>query len=252
MNSPAPFLRLSGIAKSFGGVTALAGVDFELAAGEIVGLIGDNGAGKSTLVKILSGVYAPDAGSLTLDGKPVDFRSYDVRRARALGIEAVHQDRCLGEKQPLWRNLFVGRHRAGRLGFIDIAREKTEAMTVLRDLVGLSGNGLSPEARVAGLSGGERQGLAIGRAMHFHARVVILDEPTTALSLREVERVLSFIADLKAQRRAAVFVSHTLSHVHAVADRFVILERGRVAAMRVKDNVDLSGLCSLVQAPGAA
>lgn len=252
MTARDPFLRLTGIAKSFGKVAALAGVDFALSAGEIVGLIGDNGAGKSTLVKILSGVHAPDAGSMSLDGRAIDFRRYDVRRARSLGIEAVHQDRCLCEKQPLWRNLFVGRHRAGRLGFIDVSREKAEAMEVLTGLVGLSGNGLSPEARIAGLSGGERQGLAIGRAMHFHARVVILDEPTTALSVREVARVLTFIADLKRQGRTAVFVSHTLSHVHAVADRFVLIERGRVAAMRDKTEIDLPGLMDLVQHPHEA
>jgi len=243
-------LRLKQVTNAFGPVQSLSGVDLEVRPAEVLGLVGDNGAGKSTLVKIIAGVLRPDGGHLEWAGRPIDPARHDVAGARALGIETVHQDRAIGEKQPLWRNVFAGRHLANKWGFIRVGQEKRLSLRVLNELVGLAGAGLAPEARAGVLSGGERQGLAIGRAMHFQARLIILDEPTTALSLREVERVMGFVGRLKAEGRACIYVSHTMAHVHAAADRFVVMNRGRIAAVGDKSDTGLDRLCELVQCGG--
>lgn len=219
-------VEMKGIGKSFGSVEALRQVDFQLNPGEVVALLGDNGAGKSTLIKILSGFHSADRGSMTVKGREIDFKAYDVTVARSLGVETVYQERSLGERQPLWRNVFIGRHRLNRWGLIDVKREKMETMELLSSVLGLRGAGLSPEASVETLSGGERQGLAIGRAMHFGADIIVLDEPTTALALSEVEKVLSFIGSIREDGRSCIVISHDLGHVYKVADRFVIMDRG--------------------------
>ncbi|VFQ44619.1 ATP-binding cassette domain-containing protein [Desulfoluna butyratoxydans] len=224
----APLIELSGITKSYGHVDALNGVDLTLHDNEIIGLIGDNGAGKSTLIKILSGVETFDKGTMRIGGAAVDPGRHTVKTARDMGIETVFQDKSLGESQPIWRNFFMGRHRTNPLGMIRVAHEKKEAMKVLTKIIGLKGAGLSADAPVSVLSGGERQGLAIGRAMYFNARVVILDEPTTALAVKEVDKVLGFAKALKTEGKSGIFVSHNLHHVHDVVDRFLFLQRGRV------------------------
>ena len=238
----APLLELRGAGKRFGSVVALEDADFTLRPGEAAGLVGDNGAGKSTLVKILSGVLRPDGGVFRVRGRDVDLRRWNVAAARRLGIETVHQERALGECQPLWRNVFVGRHKKNRFGFIDAAFEKRETEKVLKEFLGLRGHGVSAEAEVSALSGGERQGLAIGRAMYFNADVVILDEPTTALSLGEVDKVLRFVRDVKDAGKSAVFISHNMRHVHAVCDRFTVLDRGRVTHELAGDEVSVDAL----------
>lgn len=237
LNTPSPnVLELAGVSKKFGAVVALEDVAFHLGANEIVGLVGDNGAGKSTLVKILSGDIRPDTGELAVGGRPVDLRRYSVKAARRLGVETVYQERALAEKQPLWRNVFVGRHRKNRLGFINVAFEKQETEKILKEFLNLRGHGVSADAEVSSLSGGERQGLAIGRAMYFDAAACILDEPTTALSLGEVDKVLQFIRSIKQAGKSAVLVSHNMRHVHAMCDRFVVMDRGRVThELRKKD-----------------
>ena len=219
-------LELRNIRKSFGTVVALDGVDFSLYPGEVVALLGDNGAGKSTLVKILSGVQQADSGTMCIKGVPVDLRQHTVARARQLGVETVHQGSSLAEKQPLWRNVFIGRHITNRLGFINVAREKSETLDILNGRLGLRGVGIHADAEVKVLSGGERQGLAIGRAMHFQSDIVILDEPTTALSLKEVDKVLDFIGQLKAAGKSCIFISHNVRHAHLASDRFILLDRG--------------------------
>ena len=238
----APLLRLRGVSKAFNGLSALRDIDLDLFPGEIIGLVGDNGAGKSTLIKVLSGVHAPDAGRLEIDGRRVDFRTYNVRKARAMGIETVFQDRSLGEKQPLWRNIFVGRPITNRLGFIRVQEEKQAAMSVLRRHLGLQGSGLNPDATVRHLSGGERQGLAIGRAMHFDARIVILDEPTTALALNEVEKVLAFINRVIQQGKGCIYISHNMGHVYRVARRIVLMDRGKIVEELFRDHISLEEL----------
>ncbi|RJQ51582.1 MAG: sugar ABC transporter ATP-binding protein [Desulfobacteraceae bacterium] len=242
MNGLSPLLSLREISKSFNGVTALKSVSLDLFPGEILGLVGDNGAGKSTLVKVVSGVHAPDTGHLTVGGQRVDFKSYDARRARRLGIETVFQDRSLGEKQPLWRNIFVGRPITNRLGFIRVREQKRVTLEILNRHVGLRGAGISADAPVRHLSGGERQGMVIGRAMYFDARIIILDEPTTALSLKEVETVLSFFDAIAGRDKACIYISHNLSHVYRLSHRIVLMDRGKVAGEYHKNDLSLDEL----------
>lgn len=227
-------LEMRDIRKSFGNVHALRGVDFSLDRGEITALLGDNGAGKSTLIKIISGLYAPTSGSVEINGERV--KRFSVAHARSLGVEAVYQDRALGVSQPLWRNLFAGRHIKTRFGLIDAKREREAAAEIISRL-GLSGAGISPETPAGLLSGGERQGLAIGRAMYFKAGVVILDEPTTALAVSEAEKVLDFMRLLKSEGRSVVVITHTIEHAYRVADRFVILSHGKVFGEWGKDEL---------------
>jgi len=221
-----PLLELCDIRKSFGSVSALVGIDFALYPGEVVALLGDNGAGKSTLVKILSGVQRADSGTMTIKGFAVDISRHSVAAARRLGVETVHQGSSLGEKQPLWRNIFIGRHHTNSFGFIDVGREKAETLAILNGRLGLRGFGIDADAEVKVLSGGERQGLAIGRAMHFQSDIVILDEPTTALSLKEVNKVLDFIGQIKQAGKSCIFISHNMRHAYMAADRFFLMDRG--------------------------
>lgn len=224
-------VSMRGITKSFGPISALKGIDLDLRKGEVLALLGDNGAGKSTLVKILSGLHVADSGTMVIGEKPVDWKKHSVAEARRLGVETVYQERSLGERQPLWRNVFVGRHLKNAMGLIDVRREKEETMKLLADVIGLKGVGMHPEARVATLSGGERQGLAIARAMYFDAAIIVLDEPTTALGVGEAEKVLSFVERLRDEGRSCLFVSHELHHVHRIADRFALMEQGQIATI---------------------
>jgi simple sugar transport system ATP-binding protein len=230
---PAPFthiIRMQGVAKYFGAVRALSNIDLAIGRNEIVGLIGDNGAGKSTLIKVMTGVLKPSSGRLFIRDRELDLADYSVRMAHELSIETVYQDKSLGEKQPLWRNFFVGRQITNRFGFIDVKKEKTVAAEMLLKSIGLRGTGITVDSTVKELSGGERQGIAIGRAMHFNADLIVLDEPTVALAVREVRRVLDFVRRIKDSGRACVYIEHNLAHVHEVADRLVVLDRGEIVA----------------------
>lgn len=228
---------MRGIYKTFGAVIALDGVDFEIGMNEIVGLIGDNGAGKSTLIKILSGVYPPTKGDIYIKGQKIDPRRYSVKEAHKLGIETVFQEQALGVKQSIWRNLFLGREPTNNLGFIKIDLAKRETDRMMKDFLGFRGGGVSTDSTVRTLSGGERQGVAIGRAMYFKADLIILDEPTRALSVKEVNKVLNFIHQLKDQGKSCVYISHTIANIYSVSDRFVILDRGRVVARYRRDEI---------------
>jgi simple sugar transport system ATP-binding protein len=237
-------VRLEKVDMTFGRVQALSQIDFVVGRNEIVGLVGDNGAGKSTLIKIVSGVLRPTAGKVWVRDRQLALDDYSVRRAHDLRIETVHQGLSLGEKQPLWRNLFVGRQIVGRFGFIDVAKEKEIANQLLRHAIGFRGQGITAESTVSDLSGGERQGIAIARAMHFQADLIVLDEPTTALAVNEVRKVLAFIEGVKAGGRAGIYIEHNLAHVHAVADRLVILDRGKVVGEFAKGEISLPELTS--------
>ncbi|MCG8617514.1 MAG: ATP-binding cassette domain-containing protein, partial [Desulfobacterales bacterium] len=218
-------------------------ISLSLYPGEVLGLLGDNGAGKSTLMKIISGVIPADAGQISIRGTALDIRKFSVAGARESGIESVHQDRALGEKQPIWRNLFLGRHlTCPPFGFIRRNRERKETMALLKDLLGFSGAGISPDAPVSILSGGERQGLAIGRAIYFDAEIVLLDEPCTALALAEVKKVQQFIRSLKDDNRSAILISHNISQVYEVSDRFICLNRGRTAGSFSKEDTNMPTL----------
>ena len=223
-------IRMERVAKYFGAVRALSNVDLAIGRNEIVGLIGDNGAGKSTLIKVMTGVLKPSSGRLFIRDRELDLADYSVRMAHELSIETVYQDKSLGEKQPLWRNFFVGRQITNRFGFIDVKKEKAVAAEMLLKSIGLRGTGITVDSTVKELSGGERQGIAIGRAMHFNADLIVLDEPTVALAVREVRRVLDFVRRIKDAGRACVYIEHNLAHVHEVADRLVVLDRGEIVA----------------------
>ncbi len=175
---------------------------------EIVGLIGDNGAGKSTLIKVMTGVLPPTSGRIFIRDEEVDLSDYSVRMAHSLSIETVYQDKSLAEKQPLWRNFFVGRQITNRFGFIDVKREKKIAEDILLNEIGFRGVGITVDSTINNLSGGERQGIAIGRAMHYNADLIILDEPTAALGVAEVRKVVDFVKRIKASGRACVYIEH--------------------------------------------
>jgi simple sugar transport system ATP-binding protein len=223
-------VRLEGVQKYFGAVQALRDINLSIGRNEIVGLIGDNGAGKSTIIKVMTGVIPPTAGRIFVRDQPVDLSDYSVRRAHNLSIETVYQDKSLAEKQPLWRNFFVGRQIANRFGFIDIKREKEIANEILIDVIGFRGVGITVDSTIGNLSGGERQGIAIGRAMHYDADLIVLDEPTAALGVAEVRKVIDFVRKIKQSGRACIYIEHNLAHVHEVADRLIVLDRGAIVS----------------------
>ena len=220
-------IQMKNIHKSFGGVVALDGVDFELGDNEVVGLVGDNGAGKSTLIKILSGVFPPDEGEIFIRERKVE-RGYSVRKAHKLRIETVHQERALGEMQSMWRNIFAGRQITNRLGFIKIDKAKEETRKIMTEMMRFTGGGVSPDSTVGTLSGGEKQGVTIGRALYFNADLIILDEPTMALSIQETAKVLDFVRAIKREGKSAIYISHNIYLLYPVCERFVLLDRGKV------------------------
>jgi len=233
-------VRMVNIHKFFGEVAALRGENFEIGYNEVVGLIGDNGAGKSTLIKILTGVHAPDKGEVYFKGKKITYHS--VEKARELGIETVYQERALGEQQTLWRNIFMGREMTNRLGFLQVKKARKETEKILKEVIGFTAAGLTPDSVVKGLSGGEKQGVAIARALHFKAELIILDEPTMALSLSEAKKVLNFVKEVKEHGKSCIFITHNIYHVYPAADRFVVLDRGRTVGEFEKKDISLEEL----------
>jgi simple sugar transport system ATP-binding protein len=238
-------VRMENISKTFGEVTALRSVDFEVGTNEIVGLLGDNGAGKSTLVKILTGYHQPDPGGrIYWKGKKLDRLS--VAKARGLGIEVVYQERALADLQSLWRNIFMGREIADRWGVLDLAAMRNETQNLMTTAMGFTSAAITPESVVGAFSGGERQGVAITRALHFQAELIILDEPTMGLSVTETRKCLEFVTGIKGAGKSAIFIDHNIFHVHPVADRIVVLDRGAVAAQFMKDQISLDGLIEML------
>jgi len=235
-------LRMVNIEKYFGLVCALKNINFDVGRNEIVGLIGDNGAGKSTMVKILTGVFPPTSGELYVAGQKVDLHSYNVKQAHAHGVETVYQDRSLGEKQVLWRNFFIGREITLPFGFLNVKKEKEIANEIMVNTIGFRGKGITVDSSVKLLSGGERQGVAIGRAMHFEADLIILDEPTAALSLKEVRKVINFVHKIKEGNKACIYISHDIQDVYEISDRFVIMDRVSIVASILKKDITLKDL----------
>jgi simple sugar transport system ATP-binding protein len=240
---PAPALvELDDVSKYYGNIRALEGVSLVVHAGEITCVLGDNGAGKSTLVKILTGVFPPTSGELYIAERKVDTASYSVRAAHDLGIETVYQDKSLGEKQALWRNFFIGRELTYPLGFLKVREQKRIANDIMVNTIGFRGRGIGVDSRASKLSGGERQGVAIGRAMHFEANLIILDEPTVALSLKEVRKVIDFVHKIRDAGKACIYISHNIPDVYEVADRFVVIDRGEIVAGIEKAKIALKEL----------
>lgn len=223
-----PILEMSSIKKRFGALEVLSGVDLRLERGQVLALLGDNGAGKSTLMKILAGALAPDSGEIRLEGQPVSY--HNPGEARALGIEMVYQDLALCDSLDAAHNLFLGREplrRLAGLNLVDRPRMYADARDILD---GLHIVVRSLRLPIRFLSGGQRQSIAIGRAVSFHPKILILDEPTAALAVREVEKVLELIRRLSAQGVSVVLITHRLQDVFRVCDRIAILYEGRVAA----------------------
>ena len=232
-----PVIELKNISKTFGEVRSLAGVDFKVYRGEIVGLLGDNGAGKSTLVKTIMGYHRPDpGGEIWFHGKRI--HDWSVAAARKLGIETVYQERALCEKQPIWRNMFMGREPRTCWGLLDVKKMRAESARLMSEHMGFTSSAVHPDNAVATMSGGEKQGVAITRALYFDAELVVLDEPTMGLSLSETKKTLDFVSNIKRAGKSAVFIDHNIFHVYPVVDRLYVLDRGRVAG--VYDKMDIS------------
>jgi simple sugar transport system ATP-binding protein len=227
-------IELRDIKKSYGSVYALGGVSLSVNVGEVVGLIGDNGAGKSTLIKVLAGVVSPTSGEIYVRGKQVS--GWNAARSREAGIETVFQDRALAVQQSIVRNIFMGRELSGSLGFLRIGEEIREAGRLMRE-IGFTSKVFTPHSIVGQLSGGERQGVAIARAIYKDADLIVLDEPTTALSLTETAKVFHFVRQVRDSGRSILFIGHNIHHVFDIADRFVVLDRGRVALETSKAEV---------------
>jgi simple sugar transport system ATP-binding protein len=233
-------VELRNVSKTFGEVQALQNVDFILGENEVVGLLGDNGAGKSTLIKIITGYYRPDEGEMYLNGQKVE--DLTVPNARKMGIETVYQERALAELQSLWRNIFLGRELKNRAGFLKIKEMKQETHRLMVQSMGFTSAAINPDSPIRTFSGGEKQGVAIVRALYFDAEIIILDEPTMGLSLKETRKLLDFVRGIKEAGKAAVFIDHNIFHVYSVADRVVVIDRGKVAGEFVTKEISLDDL----------
>ena len=227
----APLIETRGLHKWYSGVHALKNVNFKLFKGEIVGLVGDNGAGKTTLIKLLSGVHAPDAGDILIEGRKVDITT--PKQAMKLGIETIYQTNSMVPTMSIARNLFIGREplRASifGFGFMDHGRMRRDSVKAIADV---DLHLRSPDALVGELSGGQQQGVAIARAMYFKSKVLILDEPTNQLSVKETNKVIGFVKALKSQGVTGIFISHNMHHVFQSCDRVVAMARGEIVFNR--------------------
>lgn len=228
-----PLIRMRGITKAFGAVQALRGADLSLWPGEVLGLVGDNAAGKSTLMKVLTGVHRPDGGEILFEGRPVAFHS--PRDSRALGIEMIYQNLALAQNLDVVANVFLGREYTrtvvpGLVQRLDEPRMERETRQLLERL---RINIASVRTNVERMSGGQQQAVAIARAVAFQARVVIMDEPTASLAVKEVGKVLDLIAQLRARGVSVILISHRLQDVFTVADRIMVLRSGQCVAERM-------------------
>jgi simple sugar transport system ATP-binding protein len=239
----ARLIELRGITKKFGNVVALDHVDFEIRANEVVGLLGDNGAGKSTLVKIMSGVLSPDEGDCFAAGARTRIASH--ADAARLGIETIYQDAALVNSLSIYRNMFLGREQTAPFGFLRRLAMKAKTMEILSSSVQISGI-VSPDQLVGGLSGGQRQAVAIARAVYFRKKALLLDEPTSALSVRETENVLNYMVQLKRSGVSCVFVTHNLYHAYRICDRFVILSHGRKTKDVARETTSIEELTAAI------
>jgi len=241
---PAPLLEARHVSKYFGSVVALKDVSLEVRAGEVTCVLGDNGAGKSSLIKILSGVFPPDDGQIFVNGQPIRFPG--PRAARAHGIATVFQDLATVPLMSVWRNFFLGQeptHGVGPFRFLDTAHAK-EVMQVEMAKMGIDVN--DPNQVVGTLSGGERQAVSIARAVYFGARVLILDEPTSALGVRQSGIVLRYVIQARDMGRGVILITHNPHHAYPVGDRFVLLKLGHVMGSYTKDEVTLSELTQMM------
>lgn len=237
-------LQARSISKRFGALHALADVDVDIHAGEVLAILGDNGAGKSTFIKILSGAYEPSAGTLLLDGAPVSFAS--PQDAADVGIATIFQELALSENLSIAENVFLGRELVRRVLGVPFLKRQAMKQKVAELLHTLEAHISDPEAAVGSLSGGQRQAVAISRALNLNARLVIMDEPTAALAVAETRKVLQLIRRLAEGGRAVILISHNMHDVFEVADRIVVFRRGRKIAERRRSETDPEEVVSFI------
>lgn len=233
-----PVVEMRNIKKNFAAVQALKGVDLVLRHGEVLGLVGDNAAGKSTLMKVLSGAYIPEEGEILIEGKKEHLT--DPLHARRLGIEMVYQDLALANNLDITSNVFLGREAARpQLGWFSVLNNRHMEQEAQRLLGRLKIDIPSVRLRVERLSGGQRQSVAIARAMAFNSKVIIMDEPTAALSVAAIEKVLDMVRELKAQGASIIIISHRLEDIYSVSDRLMVMRNGRKVYDRaIAENLD--------------
>ncbi len=236
-----PVLQLADIRKTFDGVVAIEDFSLDVHAGALVALVGDNGAGKSTLVKIVSGVYPPDYGAITIEGETVAMASASMVRSH--GIEVVYQDLALADQQTVYMNMFLGRELTTRIGLLD---RKTMIDETRRLLDELDVRIPSPHAIVRNLSGGQRQGVAIARATHWAKKLILLDEPTAALGVEETAKVEKIVQSLKARNIGVLLISHSLDQVFRLADRICVLRRGKQIGIRETARTDKNEIIGMI------
>ena len=221
--SATPLFEARNICKSYGSFVALNNMNFHIGHREVVGLLGDNGAGKSTLIKLISGINPPTSGETYVNG---ERRTFNCRAdSEAAGIETIYQDIALVDSMSITRNIFMGREIVGRFGMMNHRKMQETAIDILGSAVQISGID-DPSKEVGFLSGGQKQAVAIARAVHFKRNILLLDEPTSALSVRETEHLLSYVRDLKREGTSSVLVTHNLYHAFMVCDRFVVMSHG--------------------------
>ena len=239
-------VKMVGINKRYGIVEALKDVDFNVKRQEVVGLVGDNGAGKSTLIKILTGVCPPDRGEIYFEGKKENIDS--PKKARDMGIETVYQNLALIDLLSISRNFFLGREPtkkiANVINFLDKKKIDEISERALKD-VGVKIRDVDEEVSI--LSGGERQAISIGRAIYFGAKLLVLDEPTAALSIKESHKVLDYVTSAKERGLSVIFITHNIYHVYSVADRFAILEHGEKLGDFNKDEVSAEDIIDIIR-----
>jgi len=240
----APFLIAKGITKRFGALTALSDVDLEIRAGEVLALLGDNGAGKSTFIKILAGAHPPSDGELLIDGAAVTFSS--PKDAASSGIATIFQELALSENLSISENVFLGRELKRSVLGVPFLRRKEMKVRVASLLKELEAHISDPEAPVGSLSGGQRQAVAICRALNLNAKLVIMDEPTAALAVAETRKVLSLTRRLAERGCAVVLISHNIADVFEVADRIIVFRRGRKVAEKVRGDTDPEEIVSYI------
>jgi simple sugar transport system ATP-binding protein len=233
--------QMKNVSKTFGEVQAVHNINFEVGTNEIVGLLGDNGAGKSTLIKMITGYHQPDPGG-ELYWKGQRLEHLTVAHAREIGINPVYQERALADQQSIWRNIFMGRELTKRFGVLDIDKMRSETRKLMTEVMGFTSSAITADSPVKTMSGGERQGVAITRALYFQAELIILDEPTMGLSLSETKKALDFVSDIKKAGKACIFIDHNIFHVYPVVDRIVVLDRGTIAGQFMKHDVTLDEL----------
>ena len=231
------YYECKNVSKRYGNLTALDKVDFHIGKNEVVGLLGDNGAGKSTLIKMMSGVVAPDTGDVFVDGKETKISTRKQSEEMA-GIETIYQNSALCDDMTIIRNIFMGREITTFLGFMDHKKMEELSLEVLESGVHIAGID-SPLKEIGALSGGQKQAVAIARAVYFKRKILLLDEPTSALSVRETERVLKYVTELKHENVSSVIVTHNLYHAFQVCDRFVVMSHGKVVFEKSKQDTNI-------------